>query len=152
MTVSAGNETKPKKDDPEPKQRDTLLPEGTCLLIPPQHRDHEAKPAARSTGRPSAAKRRRVNRHWIACLFTSKGYGRRGKSSTEDILENTRLAVEDLRRQVEEVRNDGKKEAPEELWGCRFNAGLFGVEWERTKKVLEEVGLEVTVITPEGTP
>lgn len=37
-----------------------------------------------------------------------------------------------------------------ELWGCRLNAGLFEVPWERTKAVLEEAGLAVTIVQPPG--
>ncbi|KLJ07118.1 hypothetical protein EMPG_17388 [Blastomyces silverae] len=47
------------------------------------------------------------------------------------------------------VGDDGV-EQPGELWGCRFNAGLFGVPWERTREVLEEAGLAMTIVRPLG--
>lgn len=37
-----------------------------------------------------------------------------------------------------------------ELWSCRFNSGLFNVDWSRSRRVLEEAGLEVTVVRPPG--
>lgn len=52
------------------------------------------------------------------------------------------------------VTQDGKrKEAilpPCTLWSCRFNSGLFRVEWSRSRRVLEEAGVEVTVVRPPG--
>lgn len=39
---------------------------------------------------------------------------------------------------------------PGELLSCRFNSGLFDVEWSRSRRVLEEAGLEVTVVRPPG--
>ncbi|KAK7031429.1 ADP-ribose 1''-phosphate phosphatase [Favolaschia claudopus] len=74
--------------------------------------------------------------HDIACLFTSKDYGKRVDSPNE-ILTATRLAVEDLLRQNE---NPVK-----ELHACRFNSERFGVPWDETEKVLVELGAVVTV-------
>ncbi|KAJ7745437.1 hypothetical protein DFH07DRAFT_16528 [Mycena maculata] len=90
------------------KQGEELL--GTCLLI-------------------------RGETHDVACLFTSKDYGRRVDSPAE-ILKATRLAVADLLRQNEE----GK-----ELHSCRFNSEKFGVPWEETEKVLVDLGAEMIV-------
>ena len=104
----------------------------------------------------------------MACLFTSKGYGKPtklkpGKDEPDVILANTREALKDLRRQVEELEagerhpeddasvvNGGKVKRQEsgkrsdgeelgELQACQFNSGSFGVEWEDTRKAIEEV-------------
>lgn len=64
----------------------------------------------------------------IGCLFTSKGYGR-NVGTEQSILENTRLAVEDLIKQ-----NTGKLP----LHMCKINSGLFGVDWNKTKGILKE--------------
>lgn len=66
------------------------------------------------------------------------------------VLENTVTALDDLKAQLERLEREG--EGPGELFACRFNAGLFGVPWERTREVLERSGLEVTVVRPEGEP
>ncbi|KAL4915502.1 hypothetical protein BDW62DRAFT_212637 [Aspergillus aurantiobrunneus] len=115
--------------------RRVRLPEGTTLIIPPQRRDYE-KPHGR--------------RHWIICLFTSRGYGR-NVSSVRVILQNTELAIADLKKQLDVLQS--REFGPEytgitELRACRFNAGLFGVEWSLTKEILENSGLEVTVLRP----
>ena len=104
----------------------------------------------------------------MACLFTSKGYGKPtklkpGKDEPDVILANTREALKDLRRQVEELeageghpeddasavkggKAKGQKRAKRsngeelgELHACQFNSGSFGVEWEDTRKAIEEV-------------
>ncbi|RDB14854.1 ADP-ribose 1''-phosphate phosphatase [Hypsizygus marmoreus] len=86
---------------------------GTCLLIPGD-KDH------------------------IACLFTSRAYGKR-KDKPEEILVATRSAVQDLVRQ----NRDGKL-----LHACRFNSGKFGVPWEMTEAVLTEIDTTMTIYTP----
>ncbi|KAL2871815.1 uncharacterized protein BJX67DRAFT_88216 [Aspergillus lucknowensis] len=115
------------------------LPEGSALIIPPQKRDYE---------------RPRGKKHWIICLFTSRGYGR-SLSSVNVILENTQLAVVDMKNQLDVLRS--KEFGPEnmgiaELRSCRFNSGLFKVEWAHTRNILEESGLEITVVRPVGEP
>lgn len=63
------------------------------------------------------------------------------------------LALADLKRQIAASATGptaGEVEQPGELWGCRFNAGLFGVPWERTREVLEEAGLVMTIVRPVG--
>ncbi|KAL1733455.1 ADP-ribose 1''-phosphate phosphatase [Schizophyllum commune] len=63
--------------------------------------------------------------HEIACLFTSKAYGKR-KDGPEEILQATRSALSDLvNKNVE-----GK-----ELHGCKFNSGRFSVPWKDTDSV-----------------
>jgi len=93
---------------------------GTCLLIAPCETDTGPK-------------------HWIACLFTSKAYGRK-KDAPEEILRNTGSAVKELLVQVMQAREGEEKVGG--LRMCRINSGKFGVEWERTKVVLEGIRLE----------
>lgn len=116
-------------------------------------------PMSNSTGR----------KHWIICLMTSWHYSPKLRSSPEVILRNTARALEDMKRQLDELQppkteesesafgdeDKGCKEldrGPSDFWACRFNSGLFGVPWPRTKALLEESGLKVTVIRPTGEP
>jgi ADP-ribose 1''-phosphate phosphatase len=93
-------------------------------------------------------------RRWIACLFTSIGYGKPniklnnpGKDSPSKILTNTRLALEELRTQLEEFRlsnfnkmtrrkSDDYK--PGEIWSVKFNSGAFGVDWLDSLRALRQ--------------
>lgn len=85
-------------------------------------------------------------------MFTSKGYGKR-KDGRREILEATGRAVGELLRLVEEVNGKGDGGAVgriEEVRMCRINAGLFGVPWEETRRVLEGIAVsegEVREIT-----
>lgn len=79
-------------------------------------------------------------------------------------MENTRRAVKDLGTQVETLRErrPGNKkndedhrgetgaETPGSCWAVRMNSGLFSVPWAQTKKVLEEGGVDIVVVRPEG--
>lgn len=75
---------------------------------------------------------------WVACLFTSKGYGK-NRDSEEKILENTKTAVLDLLHTVERTRAFGYTVG--ELRMCEINSGNFGVPWEKTLAVLEGIEL-----------
>ncbi|KAF9464188.1 hypothetical protein BDZ94DRAFT_523976 [Collybia nuda] len=86
---------------------------GTCLLIPGDH-------------------------HSIACLFTSKAYGKH-KDKPEAILAATRTAVEDLIKQ--NIQN-------KQLHACRFNSGKFGVPWEETAMAFQDLDVSMTVYEP----
>ena len=97
----------------------------TTLLIPPQPND--------------------ARKHWIACLFTSIDYGRR-KGNVQSILDATKDALKDLKKQVEELRKEEGETKPGELWGCRFNSGKFGVPWEKSRTIVEELGMKMTVV------
>ncbi|PYI07164.1 hypothetical protein BO78DRAFT_469442 [Aspergillus sclerotiicarbonarius CBS 121057] len=111
--------------------RKIRAPEGTALIIPPQKKDYEAGSS---------------KRHWIICLFTSRGFGR--KVSPEDIiLKNTELAVADMQKQLGQL--EGGEVDVSELWSCQFNSGLFGVEWAHSKDILERSGLNITVVSPK---
>ncbi|KAL9024180.1 MAG: hypothetical protein Q9196_006706 [Gyalolechia fulgens] len=63
-----------------------------------------------------------------------------------------RRAVEDLRRQIREYEERFERgEVEHEMGACvgvRINSGLFGVEWERTKEVLEGGGVDMLVLRP----
>ncbi|KIK01914.1 hypothetical protein K443DRAFT_678052 [Laccaria amethystina LaAM-08-1] len=89
---------------------------GTCFLIPGE-------------------------KHYIACLFTSRAYGRRKDKPTE-ILAATRLALQDLQRQ----NKDGRK-----LHACRFNSGKFAVPWQDTEAIIKELEMEMVVYDPVTT-
>ncbi|KAL5049624.1 hypothetical protein BDW71DRAFT_175133 [Aspergillus fruticulosus] len=115
--------------------RDIRLPEGSTLIIPPQNRDYE-KP--------------RGKKHWIICLFTSRGYGR-NVSGVDIILQNTEQAIADLKKQLAGLKEKGS--GPDDanitdLRACRFNSGLFGVDWALTKRILGDSGLEIVVVRP----
>ena len=108
---------------------------GTTLLIPPFDASNQQRQVTKTTP------------HYIACLFTSLDYGKR-VSPAEEILENTGNALKDLARQVA-----GMKESGEEVGNCyavRINSGKFGVEWQKTKAVLEAGHMDMTVCRPVG--
>ncbi|RAL16928.1 uncharacterized protein BO97DRAFT_452941 [Aspergillus homomorphus CBS 101889] len=108
------------------------LPEGTALLIPPQPGDSQF-----NGGR----------QHWIICLFTSPGFGTQ-VSPVNILLENTECAVSNLKKEINQLRAQGI--AMGSLWSCRFNSGLFGVDWAHSRDILVGSGLEVTVVRPPG--
>jgi ADP-ribose 1''-phosphate phosphatase len=109
------------------------MPLGTALIIPPQAAD--ARP--------------RRKKHWIVCLFTSKGYGQHVDRS-EQIINSTLAALEDLKEKLADLRLDGTEPSPTALYSCRFNSGLFAVPWSQTRAAIELVGLEMTVMTLPG--
>ncbi|OOQ86925.1 ADP-ribose 1''-phosphate phosphatase [Penicillium brasilianum] len=111
----------------------SILPLGTALIIPPQPADS----------------RRSQKKHWIICLFTSAGYGRR-VDRPEQIINHTYAALRDLREKLTDLRLDGTEPSPTALFSCQFNSGLFGVPWPDTRRVLDHSGLHVTVIYPPG--
>ncbi|KAL3251338.1 hypothetical protein ABHI18_010688 [Aspergillus niger] len=84
-------------------------------------------------------------RHWIICLFTSRGLGRM-VSPENIVLENTELAIADMKEQLDRIEYQEGRFL--ELWSCRFNSGLFGLQWARSREILKKSGLDVTVVTP----
>ncbi|KUL86413.1 hypothetical protein ZTR_08153 [Talaromyces verruculosus] len=124
------------------------LPLGTALIIPPQPQDYSSSSSTRGKDK---------KKHWIVCLFTSRAYGR-GVSKPDVILENSVHAIRDMRKQLEELfeSNEDSQKWDGKVYSCRFNSGLFGVEWKASKAVLEKeldgmVGVEeVVVVRPEG--
>lgn len=135
--------------------------DGTTLLIPPQNT-------------PYGNKTPKLDNRYVACLFTSHGYGRTVDPS-EIILKHTKSALVDLASQISTLKaklavQDGDQNAqnidngPDNssemketdskmiLGQCRavrINSGKFGVPWEETKKILEEGPLDIVVIRPE---
>lgn len=128
---------------------------GECLLIPPQIEDYQdddmlEKKVLKGKPHPLTDCRQTYKqRRWIACLFTSVGYGTKntrfsnpGRDSPEKILRQTRMALESLRAQLEDyARSDlGEHDqyaVPGDLWACKFNSGAFGVDWEETMEIIE---------------
>jgi ADP-ribose 1''-phosphate phosphatase len=119
---------------------------GTCLLIPPQSEDYgpqHSEDADTSENRKSA-------KVYIACLFTSKGYGRGNKkagrpakSPKQTIVKATEQALADFVTQYQEL--EGGKERAGDIFSVRFNAGSFGVPWETTEEALKRIWDEVDV-------
>lgn len=82
---------------------------GKCLLIPPQEADGL--------------------KHYIACLFTSRKYGR-FKDSKELIIYNTKTAVNDMLSQVDNTY---------EIRMPKINSKNFGVPWSDTSNMLSRI-------------
>ena len=128
------------------EHQESLL--GTCLLIPPSERSPSP---TKDTSSRSKGKSKAKSEHYIACLFTSVGYGR-NTAPAAAILENTRKAVEDLRVQLETLKKEEEGEGREVggVWSVRINSGLFSVPWEETLEVLKEGGVEMKIVRPAG--
>lgn len=65
----------------------------------------------------------------IICLFTSEGYGRY-VDPPNLILKNTEAALKKL--------GEAYKDTFIEIASPKINAGLFGVEWKLTEKLIED--------------
>lgn len=76
------------------------------------------------------------------------GYGK-NVDGAETILQNTASALRDLAARIAGLRGKGWDG---EVWAVRINSGKFGVEWRRTRAVLEggEVGMKVVAPEEEG--
>lgn len=119
---------------------------GQCLLIPPQRADYEVKDGFKVVY---------SHRRWVACLFTSTGYGKRnnarnnpGRDPVPDIQRHTQTALGDLRMQLEAFgpsnfddntrwRTDDQK--PGKILAVKFNSGAFGAPWELNEALVREV-------------
>ena len=119
---------------------------GTCLLIKPQEADYNVYTTdGHDLYQP---------REWVACLFTSSGWGKGngntgnpGKDNPDTILGHTRAALVDMRRQLEaygvsnftdnDWRTDDHK--PGQILAVQFNSGAFKVPWRDTRTVIELV-------------
>ena len=88
---------------------------GTCLLIPPGKDDD--------------------TQHYIACLFTSYGYGKY-KDHPDKILRSTESAIMDLVTCIEKHNLESRN-----IVMCKINSGLFNVPWDDTKSVIESIPL-----------
>lgn len=127
---------------------DTLL--GFNFLIRPQEGDYDLTPAA--DGPPTKP------RIWVYCLFVSEGYGRRtktkpGRSKPADIYKHTKKALRGVKDTLlygqwgEMVNRGGDLETDygpntDVVWTCKFNSGSFGIKWETTLKVIQEIFAE----------
>ncbi len=119
---------------------------GTCFLIPPQTADYQVKDGTKVVY---------SHRRWVACLFTSTGYGKKndarnnpGKDSVADIQVHTKTALRDLRMQLEafgpsnysiDASWNTDDEKPGKVLAVKFNSGAFGVPWESTQALIREV-------------
>ncbi|KAL4809305.1 hypothetical protein BDV18DRAFT_131747 [Aspergillus unguis] len=136
-------------------------PEGTALIIAPQREDYGYEKGQETDEKRNHDKTEEQSqeqaqdhdqgddkgrKHWIICLFTSRRYGR-NLGSVDVILQNTELAIENMKDQLKEMQERGEA-SPAELRACRFNSGLFGVDWALTKEILERSELEATVVRP----
>jgi ADP-ribose 1''-phosphate phosphatase len=80
------------------------------------------------------------NEYRIGCLITSDNYGQL-RDPKELILKSTRLALLDILGATNKLSCfivEGQ-----DIHSCKFNAGLFGVPWEETEKVLLDVMNEI---------
>ena len=78
-------------------------------------------------------------------MFTSVDYGKK-ISSQFVILESTKKAMADLQKKMKFWKAKGQEFG--DLWAVRINSGKFGVPWDRTKRILEQCGLDVKVVSP----
>lgn len=69
----------------------------------------------------------------VACLFTSKGYGR-NRDSKDKILHATSLSLQDFFKDYQGVIEKYKV-----IHSPKINAGLFGVPWEETEAVIKRL-------------
>lgn len=83
---------------------------------------------------------------YIACLYTSNGYGK-NVDPLEMILSHTQQALEDLAMQIKTLKGDGKEAG--ECRAVRINSGRFGVPWDRTREILKDGPLNIVVVRPE---
>ena len=78
-------------------------------------------------------------------MFTSVDYGRK-VSSELVILESTKKAMVDLQKKMKFWKARGQEFG--DLWAVKINSGKFGVPWDRTKRILEQCGMDVKVVAP----
>jgi ADP-ribose 1''-phosphate phosphatase len=104
-------------------------------------RDHSDNPSSLlgKTLLISSPNRGHENSTYIACLFTSDLTGR-DKLQPSEIVKNTGAAMNHLRQQLNQLK-DVEFETNNDLKIVnmpKINAGLFGVPWEDTERVLNE--------------
>ena len=107
---------------------------GTSLLIPPE--DYRYHVLQRKGVPPKI--------HWIACLFTSKRYGR-NVDDPDDIALNTEKALKDLQEKILEAQSKGENVGAH-IWSVKINGGLFKVPWERSEQKLQDSSLDIVVV------
>ena len=52
----------------------------------------------------------------------------------------------DLHKKLSFLRTSGKDIG--DVWAVRINSGKFGVQWERTKRILEQCAVDLKVVRP----
>ncbi|KAH3681079.1 hypothetical protein WICPIJ_007960 [Wickerhamomyces pijperi] len=62
-----------------------------------------------------------------------------GQESSEEIAEYTRLALNDLKRQLDESKHKYTVAMP------KINAGIFGVPWNLTEQAIKQTGIDCIV-------
>ncbi|KAI4275709.1 MAG: hypothetical protein LQ337_003021 [Flavoplaca oasis] len=90
---------------------------GTCLLIQPFPSAEPLNPKHPTPAKPTPQQEEK--KYWIACLFTSSGYGK-NVDTPSAILDATKRAIADLREEINERRiqiqqNERMKERYEKL-------------------------------------
>ncbi|KAK4205807.1 hypothetical protein QBC40DRAFT_214856 [Triangularia verruculosa] len=80
--------------------------------------------------------------HYVACLFTSRNIGAR-RDPPDAILQHTESAMHNFLTKLNKVKFK-QENCPfiPEVRMCMINSGLFGVPWERTSRLLEEMELD----------
>ncbi|OAL68372.1 ADP-ribose 1''-phosphate phosphatase [Trichophyton rubrum] len=132
------NDTEIGDDTKNATQRVTKLPEGTALVIPPQPGDYGTQGFHISTARGGGRGRGRA---WH--------YAAGKRNPPNEIIENTATALADLKRQIDGgVADTDNALRDAELWSCRINAGLFGVDWEQSKSIMAESMLNIKIVSP----
>lgn len=117
-----------------PKYQSNLV--GTALLIPP---------STSSVSADSGSRGEWMSDYWIACLFTSKGYGKNVSDGCEIRL-NTMNALRDLRKKIHAVQKEQGKNAVGQCWSVRLNSKNFRVPWKQTKSIIKKSKLEIVVV------
>lgn len=80
---------------------------------------------------------------FVGCLFTSDNFGTK-KLPPDDILRYTEIALNNLVRQLKGL--DVEHESGRPIISLpKINAGLFGVPWHQTEKILETIDLNFIV-------
>lgn len=111
------NATKENKNDRWPSKLKLV---GKCLVIPPQAADIAA-------GAPAVH---------IVCVFTSYGFGRPnretgkpGRDNVTTILKQTETSLKSFQLQLQDEKDVI-------VYSPMFNAGAFGVPWEKTVAII----------------
>ncbi|KAJ5826610.1 hypothetical protein N7447_003373 [Penicillium robsamsonii] len=120
-------------EDPQPSLV-VHRPLGTALMIPPQQSDFLLH----------------HRRHWIICLFTSEHYGS-CVDSEDTIVNHTFAALQHLSGQLwgrPQQDSESRNERPQRLYSNRFCTGLFKVPWDRIRKLIDTVDLQINVYHP----
>ncbi len=136
----------------EDNDTDSLV--GTCLLIRTSKLD--------KGNRMKYEDYKIVNQNpkvdYIACLFTSEGYGR-DKDSQQTIIKNTKHSYTQLKQLIVDPKDnslwnnfdikDSNDASKLIIHMPKINAGIFDVPWEQSKDAIEQVGQPAKVYVIE---